>query len=89
MLSDFSDGTSKTVMILEVETDKAVHWMSPDDINGSYLAELNENMDLSHAPGTHALFVDGSVRWLGVDSTIETRQALATIAGCEVITEEY
>lgn len=89
MLSDFSDGTSKTVMILEVETAKAVHWMSPEDISGSYLAELNENMDLSHAPGTHALFVDGSVRWLGVDTTVKTREALATIAGSEKITEEY
>lgn len=89
MLSDSSDGTSKTVMILEVETAKAVHWMSPEDISGSYLAELNENMDLSHAPGTHALFVDGSVRWLGVDTTVITQEALATIAGSEKITEEY
>ncbi len=62
-LKDVLDGTSMTVMIVEVEASRGVVWTAPDDFvptKGDPTKGLRRSSD-----GTMALlFTDGSVRWL-------------------------
>lgn len=79
--SEIKDGTSNTVMVIEVAASDTVHWMSPHDVDGEYFAGLNKYSELSHTGGLQVLFADGSVRYIAIEGTSEQRTALSTIAG--------
>jgi hypothetical protein len=64
-ISEITDGTSNTIMAVEVSDNKAVIWTKPDDI------EFNEKNPADGlvglwAQGFQAAFCDGSVRFLPV-----------------------
>lgn len=80
-ISEIKDGTSNTVMVIEVAAADTVHWMSPHDVDGEYFAGLNKDSELSHTGGLQVLFADGSVRYIAIEGTSEQRTALSTIAG--------
>ena len=79
-ISEIKDGTSNTVMVIEVAAADTVHWMSPHDVDGEYFSGLNEDSELSHTGGLQVLFADGTVKYIAIEDTSEQRNALSTIA---------
>jgi prepilin-type processing-associated H-X9-DG protein len=81
-LHHMTDGTSNTILVLE--TDFPVPWTKPDDLQwtkGEPLPRLKSR----HDGGSHALFADGSTRFIisAVDPNIFL--GLLTINGGEVL----
>ncbi len=74
-LSEFKDGTSNTVMVIEVAAQDAIHWMSPHDVDGAYFSGLKDDSELSHAGGLQVLLSDGAVRYIPIEGTSEQRTA--------------
>ncbi len=88
-LAEVTDGIGETAMVIEVDEDRAVPWMSPVDTDETFLIRLDPKLKLSHAPGTHVALADGSVRWISQEThQIESRRALATIAGGDQVVEQ-
>lgn len=77
------DGTSNTIMIVEVAGSN-VHWMEPSDLGPAALAApINSNMNGSvissnHARGAAVAFADGSVHFLPEDTTLQVLNLLTT-----------
>ncbi|MEX2141125.1 MAG: DUF1559 domain-containing protein [Pirellulales bacterium] len=71
-LRDIKDGVSKTILVLEVDADRAVPWTKPDD----FKVEADDPLSgLGHfrAGGAFAAgFADGSVRMISRDLDAET-----------------
>jgi prepilin-type processing-associated H-X9-DG protein len=89
-LAEITDGTSQTLMVIEVSEDHAVHWMAPIDANESLVLGFGPTTKLDHVGGTNACFVDGSVRFLKASSPDTVRRALVSISGNDQVTsDEY
>ncbi len=86
-LSEITDGTSNTLMLIEVSPNNAVHWMAPQDVGIRFALTFNEETELAHEGGTHAALADGSVRFLSARMSDANRQALITVAGGETLSE--
>ena len=84
-ISEIADGTSNTLLVLEVSQDEAVHWMDPRDTGERFVLTFREESELAHPGGTQAALADGSVQFLSAKMSAETRTALMTIDGGEVI----
>lgn len=86
-ISDVIDGTSNTLMIVEVTPQNAVHWMAPDDADEQIfqfgrVAKMNP-----HGKGCHGALVDGIVRWLSDTMPHEQIHALITVNRGESVGE--
>ena len=55
---------SKHLLVIEVNGDRSVHWMSPDRLDENFIKELKSNLALPHAGGIHMLNIDGSVTFV-------------------------
>ena len=86
-LGAFSDGTSKTILAIEVNDDRAVPWTKPDDLE----VDLNKPFDGlrdTEAGGIFcAAFADGHVIGITKECDPDTLKALFTRNGGEVIDE--
>jgi len=78
---EITDGTSTTLLVVEVPAQDAVPWMSPTDLVEFYLLGMNSDSKLNHSQGINSLLADGSVRFLSSDLSIEARHALISVAG--------
>ncbi len=87
-LSEITDGTSNTLMVIEVSLDKAVPWMSPHDGGVEFVLSFGPETEFAHSGGTQAAFADGSVQLLSAEMPAAERRALTTIAGNEILTDE-
>jgi type II secretory pathway pseudopilin PulG len=81
----FTDGTSRTVMLVEANADKAVEWTKPDDLTFDA-----RNPKAGIAAGPHpgiwnAAFADGSVHVISDDVDPQTVKAMFTRNGGEQI----
>jgi len=75
------DGTSNTVMV--IETDRAVPWTQPDDLRfdpGGPLPRFGSG----HGGGYHAVFADGTTRFLRTTVTPQVLRAILTRDGGEL-----
>ena len=84
---DFRDGTSNTILIVEV-ANSGIHWMEPRDLHVSQMAptinaKAGQGISSKHKVGAHVLFADGSVRFLSEKMTAAEVQALLTTNGGE------
>jgi prepilin-type processing-associated H-X9-DG protein len=80
--SEFTDGTSNTVLV--IETDTLVPWTKPDDLSWTPGGPL-PRLASPHDGGTHAVFADGSTRFLKSSIEATTLLALLTRNGGEVL----
>ena len=84
-ISEITDGTSNTLMVIEVPVKQAVPWMSPQDADEQMLLMISQRDELAHTGGVQAALADGSVRFLSATMNPETRRAVISINGEEVI----
>jgi hypothetical protein len=80
--SDFKDGLPNTILI--VEGAEPVPWTKPEDLPYSRTAPLPK-LGGEFKGGTHAVFADGTVRWIPADISEETLRALITCDGGEEV----
>lgn len=94
-LSEFSDGTSRTILVVEV-ADVGISWLEPRDLefsalplaiqpeNGRGISSLHRDDSWWHRfAGAHVALADGSVVCLGAPTPAATIRALLTVAGGE------
>lgn len=80
-LEEISDDRGATLMVVEVDSMQAVHWMSPKDASEELILSLGKAAKPPHPGGAQAACVDGSVRFLAADTKEEVLRALISIAG--------
>jgi prepilin-type N-terminal cleavage/methylation domain-containing protein len=83
--SEITDGRSNTVLVIEVDSEHAVHWMAPTDADEKLFSSFGPKTKLPHPGGLHVLLADGSTRFLSAELPVEIRRALISIAGGETI----
>jgi len=84
-LSDFEDGTSNTLLVVEV-ANSGIHWMEPRDLHVLQMAptinaKAGQGISSRHKAGAHALAADGSVRFFPDNLTADQIRAWLTSAG--------
>ncbi|MDB5343087.1 MAG: hypothetical protein JWP89_1464 [Schlesneria sp.] len=78
-LSEITDGTANTMMVVEVDSEKSAPWMSPMDADEQFILSVGPKSKVSHTGGLHALLADGSVRFISSNIDVKTRHSLMTI----------
>ena len=63
-LSEITDDPELTLMVLEVESERHIHWMSPTDVSEQWILSLGTLAKLPHPGGAQAVCVGGNVRLL-------------------------
>jgi len=90
-IGDIKDGTSNTLMIVEV-ANSGIHWMEPRDLHIVQMAptinpKSGQGISSPHIGGAQVLMADGTVRFISEQLTAETIRALLTRHGGEVIAD--
>lgn len=80
-MSEVTDDRGETIIVIEVDVDQAVHWMSPVDANEALVLGIGPKTKHAHAGGGHAAYVDGSIRFLHAEWSAADRLARISIAG--------
>ncbi len=80
---DITDGSSNTIMVLEVDDEHAASWTKPDDLT------VDPKQPVKGLPAKfHAAFADGSVQLLQNNINPKAFYGLLTIAGGEIRPED-
>ncbi len=82
--SEFTDGLSHSLLVIESKRDAAVPWSKPDDI----LIDPSEPLAVmgnSHPGGFHVGMADGAVKFITYSVDTDLFRALMTRAGGEVV----
>jgi type II secretory pathway pseudopilin PulG len=77
-----------TVLVVEVASSHAVHWMAPEDADESILLNFGSGNKSAHIGVVGAGFVDGTVRILSVDLDSHVRRTLISASGSDEISEK-
>ena len=80
-LSDITDPQSETLLVVELHSDQAVHWMAPLDADEKLFLGLGPKSKYAHNGGMNAAFVDGRTEFLEASLSTDRRQALISISG--------
>jgi hypothetical protein len=83
-ITDITDGTSNTIMLVDGADERAVVWTKPDDLEIDP-KEPQKGLAVRARDAFLVLFADGSVRGLPKDIDKKTLWAIFTIAGGEVV----
>jgi type II secretory pathway pseudopilin PulG len=85
LLSEITDGHALTLTVVETDVEQAVPWMAPRDADEPLFLSLGPKSKHAHVGGMHAVFVDGTVRFLDATMESKMRRALISIAGNEQV----
>jgi type II secretory pathway pseudopilin PulG len=80
-IPEFTAGTSTSFMVIEVAESQAVHWMDPVDADEKLLKSLGPRGSFPHESGFHALYADGSTRFISVKEWVADRASFLSITG--------
>jgi prepilin-type processing-associated H-X9-DG protein len=83
-IQEFTDGTSNTLLVVQVNDDKAVPWTKPDDLEVDMKKPL-EGLGEAEPNGFSALFADGHVMLLSKNINSETLRRLFGRADGQVV----
>ena len=83
-IKDITDGTSHTIMLVEVDDEHAVPWTKPDDMPFDP-ADPKKGIGSLYEQGFIAAYCDGSVHFMQNSIDPKTLKALFTRAGGEQI----
>ena len=86
-LAEITDGSSKTIMVIEVGEKHAVHWMEPKDADDATIESFAPDWATGHNGIVIASFVDNHTRSISLETPRENLRAMLTIAGGEEIEE--
>jgi type II secretory pathway pseudopilin PulG len=85
--SDAKDGPENTIMLIEVNLEHAVPWMSPEDVTPEAVLDLIPDAKMNHPGVILATYLDCSTRSIYQDIEPDVLRALLTIAGGEKLDE--
>ena len=85
-LSEITDDHWETLMVIEVASEHAVHWMAPQDADEQLVLGFGPSTTLSHPGGINVAHVNGSVGFLSGETSAADRSALISIAGNDHVT---
>ena len=80
-LSESTDNHDETLLVIEVPSAHAVHWMAPMDAYESLVTGFGPETRLNHANGMFGVFVSCRIQFLRVQTTAAQLRALLSIAG--------
>ena len=80
-ISEITNGTSQTLLLIEVAAEHAVHWMAPQDVDEAIVMSFRQATELHHKGGVHAVFVNGRVQF--ISSHIDGDRFRAMISATE------
>lgn len=87
-LEEVTDDTGSTLAVVDVNAKLAVPWMAPQDADLVLLLRLPAEKDsLQHSGGYHTLLLDGSVRFLSINTQESTVRALVTATANDKVGE--
>ncbi|TWU08671.1 hypothetical protein CA54_39070 [Symmachiella macrocystis] len=86
-ISEITDGTSNTILVMESPMNASVPWMAPWDADARLMLSPKSEDDLHHTGGSLHLFADGSVQFISSDTETATLRGLITPAGGEEVGE--
>lgn len=84
-LTDITDPPGQTLLVVEVSSSHAVHWMAPEDADGDTIINAAQGSGTAHMGLSMAGFVDGRVRTLSDNLDVSVRRALISIAGDDAV----
>lgn len=82
---EITDGTNKTMLVMEVPVAEAVPWMSPTDADEATVLSVNSKSKTVHDKGVTVLLADGSVRFLPNNVSTDLRRALITATADDTV----
>jgi type II secretory pathway pseudopilin PulG len=80
-MAEITDNRDTTLMVIEVDAGRAVHWMSPADASERVVLNFGQAKPQSHVTGTHGLFATGRVQFLSQETKPQSLRAMISIAG--------
>lgn len=80
-ISDITDGSSNTLLVIDTEAAHAVPWMAPHDADERLVQGFGPRSKLQHRGSWLGLFADGTVQYLSPQLSSDIRRTLITIAG--------
>lgn len=83
--TDITDDTEATILVIDADSERAVHWLSPHDIDGDDVIECVKESEGNHDGETIVAFAAGNVSLLENDVDEDVLRAMLTIAGGEKI----
>ncbi|MCO6043853.1 DUF1559 domain-containing protein [Aeoliella sp. ICT_H6.2] len=86
-VDDLLDGANETLLVVEVSSDHAVQWMSPEDIDEQTILQLLQNKKVTHPGRLIAAYADGRIESLPLELQADELHDLLTIAGEKQDTE--
>ena len=78
-IGDIPDPHDATILVLEAAPEHAVPWLAPQDATSRELLTLDGKTPFAHQPGTHTLYLDGSVGFISHETLPENPESLAII----------
>ena len=88
-ITEITDGTSNTILLVEAESENAVPWMSPNDTDLPTYLTLGQTIRPNHTGGSNATFADGSIRFLSNGIDPATAKSLISKGGGEPVNAAY